>query len=569
MSTTINDGASSSQPQPPKERPARLARSAGVVSLAVMGSRVLGLVREQVFAAFFGASREYDAFLTAFRIPNLLRDLFAEGALSTAFVTTFSQTLEKKGEAEAWRLANLVLNALLIILSVITIIGIIIAPYIVDWIAPGFRAVEGKTELTITMTRIMFPFLLMVALAAVAMGILNAKNVFGIPASASTFFNIGSIVGGLLCAYLLAPEYTGEVLAHLLGRQGGEQVYSHLAARAVIGISIGTLIGGMLQFLIQVPSLRAVGYYYRPILSFSDAGVKQVMALMGPAIIGASAAQVNVFVNSNFASYLGDGPVSWLAYAFRFMQFPIGVFGVAIGTVTLPAISRSIANKNIPEFRNTLSQALGLVFLLCIPSAVGLIILAEPIIGAIYQHGRFTAFDTQQTAAALSCYALGLAGYAAIKVLAPAFYALNDARTPMLISLGSIATNFVLNWTFVRVLGLGHRGLAFSTSLVIIINFALLLILMRRRISRIEGRRLARSLVKISLASTAMALCCWLISSQIASFAGNASLLMRIINLGASISVGVVVLYVACRLLRVEELEMAVTAVAGRLRKRR
>ena len=292
-----------------------------MVSAAVLASRVLGLVREQVFATFFGAGRELDAFITAFRIPNLLRDLFAEGALSAAFVATFTQQYERHGEAAAWRLANLVVNTLACVVGVICLVGIWFAPGLARAIAPGFAAIPGKLELTAHLTRIMFPFLLLVALAAVAMGILNTRNIFGIPAAAAAFFNVGSIVGGLGTAWWLAPDYIGGMVHALVG--GHAMAFdAAAAARAMTGMAVGTLVGGLLQLLVQMPPLRSVGFRYRPILQPLDPGLRQVLRLMAPATIGAAAVQVNVFVNNNFASYLGDGPVSWLNVAFRFMQLP-------------------------------------------------------------------------------------------------------------------------------------------------------------------------------------------------------------------------------------------------------
>lgn len=529
----------------PEAATRQVARSAGIVGLAVTGSRVLGLIREQVFAYFFGASREYDAFLTAFRIPNLLRDLFAEGALSAAFVTTFSQYLTAKSEKEAWRLANLVLNGLGLVLIVITALGILFAPAIVDLIAPGFHQFPGKTELTIELTRIMFPFIILVAMAAVAMGILNARDRFGVPASASSFFNLGSIVGGLAFAYLIDPQF---------------------GPRAIVGMAIGTVIGGALQCLIQIPSLYGVGFRYRPLLSFTDAGVRKVMRLMGPAVIGAAAVQVNVFVNNYFASYLQNGAISWLNYAFRLMQFPIGVFGVAISMATLPSISRAATRSDMNQFRHTLASSLGLVFFLCVPSACGLIVLARPIIRLIYERGDFSTWDTQQTAAALAFYALGLAGYAAIKVLAPAFYALDDARTPMVISLISIGTNFALNWLLVRHYGFGHRGLALSTSCVATLNFAALFLLMRRKMGSIEGRRIGQSLMKIGLAAAIMSAACWWSLGALATRWGGSGFVSAGVTALVPIAVGAMVFLLSCKLLNVNELETITEAIRERLR---
>jgi putative peptidoglycan lipid II flippase len=525
-----------------------VARNAGIVSLAVMASRVLGLVRDQVFAIFFGAGLYYDAFLTAFRIPNLLRDLFAEGALSAAFVTTFSQVLATKGEEEAIRLSNRVATLMTLVITAISLVGWWHAPAIVHMLAPGFYDVPGKAELTIKLTRIMIPFLLLVALAAQAMGILNARGRFGIPALASAFFNVGSILGGLLLGFVVGPA---------------------IGLSAIEGMAYGTLIGGFLQFAVQWPSLVRTGFSYRPMISISDPGVRQIFSLMGPAIIGTAAVQVNVFVNTNFASSIIDpatgavanGPVSWLSYAFRFMQFPIGVFGVAIATAALPTLSRSSARTDYMEFRRTLAHSLALVFLLCVPSAVGLAVLSRPIVALIFEHGRFTAFDTVQTGDALAAYSIGLAGYAAVKVLSPAFYALKDARTPMLISLGSIAVNYVMN--SLLVVPFGHVGLAFSTSTVALVNFILLALFMRRRIGRLEGSRLGPTLARICVASIPMAAVAWL-ASEFCTSLPLAGIALKLVRVSAAITLAAIAFYIACRLLRIQEMDEAIEAIAGR-----
>ena len=492
-----------------------VARSARTVSLAVLGSRVLGLVREQVLAALFGANREFDAFVTAFRIPNLLRDLFAEGALSAAFVTTFSQKLSAEGDKSAWRLANLVLNALILVLAVITLIGIFISPWLVRLISPGFSEIPGKVELTTTLTRIMFPFLLMVALAALAMGMLNAKHRFGVPASASMMFNIGSIVGGLAFAFLLAPGFLHNPA---------------MASRAVIGMSIGTLIGGALQWIIQVPSLRKVGYRYEPILNWHDPGFRQVLRLLGPSVIGTAAVQVNIFTDQ------------W----FRLMQFPIGVFGVAIATATLPTVSAHAVRGDMVEFRKTLARSIRLGFFLCVPAACGMSVLATPIISAIYQHGKFDAFATAQTAACVRAFAVGLVGYAAIKIIAPSFYALGDSRTPMYVTIASVVVNAGTDYLFAITFGMGPAGLALSTSTVALCNFFLLLALMRRKIGRIEVSALLRSFVKVAVASAVMSAAAYGMH-RLCEF-------NRYVDMFASMAVAVIVFGAVCKLLRVTEL---------------
>jgi putative peptidoglycan lipid II flippase len=554
---------------PAREKPASVARSAGVVSIAVMGSRVLGLVREQVFANYFGAGFLNDAFQVGFRIPNTLRDLFAEGALSVAFVKTFTDYIEKKSEVEAWRLASMVLNALAIVLSGITILGIIFAPQIVGLIASGFS--PEKAQLATTLTRIMFPFLLLVALAAVAMGVLNTRGRFGIPASASTLFNVGSIVGGLLCAYLLSGG--GWELV-----KDPNAIPNDRAQWAIIGMAVGTLIGGGLQFLVQVPSLWRVGFRFRPQVSFSHPGVRQVMRLMGPAIIGTAAVQINVFTDTFFASSIPGGQ-SWLGYSFRLMQFPIGVFGVAIGTATLPAISRHAARNDIPRFRSTLSSSIGLVFLLTIPSACGLVILGRPIIALLYQRGAFTALDTQMVSAALVGWSVGLVGYSAIKVLSPAFYAMDDPRTPMIVSIVSIIINGVGDYFFKMWLsgygvtpetpyGYGHAGLALSTSCVALVNFFALVYFMRRKIKRLEGRRILSSFLRISVASVALSVTCYFTYNMLVQRLGEQGFKIHLVETFIPILTGGLVFLVAARLLRVRELNQAVDSLAARFRRR-
>lgn len=522
-------------------------RSAGLVSLAVMSSRLLGLVREQVFAALFGASAQMDAFNAAFRAPNLLRDLFAEGALSTAFITTFTEKITKEGDGSAWRLANKMATLTAVFMSAITLLGIWGAPLITEMLASGFHSVPGKMELTILLTRIMFPFIALVSLAALIMGMLNAKNVFGMPAMASTFFNIGSIVGGVALGWWLDPHF-------------GTKQYG---SGSLVGMTIGVLIGGLLQLVVQFPSLRRIGFHFRPDFAWRDPGVRRILTLMGPAVIAASAVQVNVMVNGNFASHLGNGPVSWLGYAFRLMQLPIGIFGVAIGTVTLPVVSRSAAMGNIPEFRSILAKGMRLAFLLTIPSTIGLIMLANPIIGLIYERRAFTPQDTQHAAEALQLYAIGLCAYAGIKVLAPAFYAIGKRNTPMMVSFLSIAVNYGLNQLFTFHLGWAHRGLAFSTGLVALTNFVLLYLLMHKQVQRLETRQMIGTLAKLALAGAVLALVCWAGQHWLMAGWAHEGFLLRMVFLLVTIAVAGGAFFAVALLLRIEELD-DVAAMAKR-----
>lgn len=547
---------------------ASVARSASMVSIAVMFSRVLGLVREKVFAHFFGAGFLYDAFVVAFKIPNILRDLFAEGALSAAFVKVFTDYQIKKNEAEAWRLASLVFNVLAVVMSAITVIGILIAPYVIPLLAYKFP--PEKAALAVTLTQIMFPFILLVALAALAMGVLNTKGRFGIPASASTAFNICSIVFGLGFAYWLSGGGWE--------RSFDENVVPSAAAQwAITGMAIGTLIGGAGQLLIQVPSLLNVGFRFSPVLDLVDPGVRRIMRLMGPAIIGTSAVQVKVLVDIVVVSGI-EGGQSWLSFAFRLMQFPIGVFGVAIGTAAIPALSRLASQNNTGEFRNTLADSLKLVFLLTVPAACGLVVLGEPIIGLIYQSGRFTPFDTNMTAWALAAYSIGLAGYAAIKVLSPSFYALDDARTPMWVSLGSILVHAPMSFgmmTFLSTVGVtperpngfGHVGVALATSTVALVNFFALLFLMRKRINRINGREIFASFGKIVIASAAMSFVAYASFQLLRSYLDETLLRVRFVEALVPIALAGLTFLIAAKLLRITEIEKLYRALVGKFRR--
>jgi putative peptidoglycan lipid II flippase len=452
------------------------------VSAATMASRVLGLVRDQLFAILVGANRFSDAFVVAFRIPNLLRDLFAEGALSSAFVPTFADAHRNRGPEAAWRVANAVVGLVLVIVGALTIVGILLSDEIVAAIAPGIteRALAGF------LTKVMMPFLLLVSLSAVAMGMLNARSRFAAPALAPALFNVGSILVGFgLWLAGWPPE------------------------RAVVGWSIGTMFGGLLQLLAQAPSLRAVGYRLRPRLSradLRDPAIRRIGRLMAPAVIGLSATQVNIVVNTYFASNGPAGAVSWLQYAFRLMQLPLGVFGVAIATVAGAGVAQRAAARDMDSVRATLGSALRHVAFLNVPSAVGLAVLARPIIGLIYEHGRFRTDDTARTAEALLFYALGLYAYSAVKVLAPAFYALDDTRVPVLGSVLGMVANVALNAALFPVLG--FRGVALGTSLAAAANFAVLGLAWRRH-GGLRGARLLPHLGRVLAACVPLALAAW------------------------------------------------------------
>jgi putative peptidoglycan lipid II flippase len=517
-------------------------RAAGVVALAVMLSRVLGLARELIFAALFGAGRGMDAYLTAYRAPNLLRDLFAEGALSVAFVTVFSKLGVERGPEAAWDLARKMATLVLVCMSAVVVLGILLAGPLIAVLAPGFD--PDKAAFTVELTRIMFPFILLVSLAALAMGMLNSRNVFGVPALASSFYNLGSIFGGVTMAWLIDPLF---------------------GPRALIGMAIGTLLGGFLQMAVQLPSLRKVGFRFDFDFGWRDPQVRRVLVLMLPAVIAASAVQVNVMVNSIFASYLGDGAVSWLSYAFRLMQLPLGIFGVAVATVTLPVVSKIAVGGDMAHFRATLSKALRLALFLTLPSTVGLVLMSNEIIAVIYERGRFTAEDTLQTAGALQFYAVGLMAYSCIKVLSPAFYALDRKWTPMLVSFAAIGLNVLLNWQLTFRLGMGHRGLALSTGLAAVANFGALYLLMRGAAGGMETRSVVGAFLRILIAAAGLAGACVAGRHWLGAWLHSPHLADRIGSLAAVVAAGCVVYFGLCALLRVEEAREALALLRRKI----
>lgn len=551
----------------PHTKQTSVAKSAGVVSVAVMGSRLLGLVREMLFAAIFGAGFIADAFQAAFKISNTLRDLFAEGSLSSAFVKVFTDYQVNRSEKDAMRLAALVLNALVVVLAVVVIAGIFLAPYVISLLAKDFS--PEKAALATLLAQIMFPFILLVAMAALAMGVLNTKGHYAIPASASTAFNVFSIVFGLGLAWVLSG-------GQMAGRPGDINAVPPLYAQwAIIGMAIGVLIGGAAQFLIQVPSLWKVGFRFGTSISFRDEGVLQVAKLMAPATLGVSAVQIKVFIDVFLLSSI-EGGNSWLPYAFRLMQFPIGVFGVAVATATIPVISRYAAEKRIDDYRSTLSSSIRLIIFLTLPAACGLTVLSMPIIRLIYERGLFSAVSTEMTAFALIGYAVGLTGYAAVKVLSPAFYSLDDVKTPMMVSLVSVLVYPFAGYFLMQVFsgfyvtpespkGLAHVGLTVATSVIALISVTLLMWRMRRRIRRIDGRNIFWAFVRIALASAVMSAVCWISYSLLHSRFGAANFAYKLVECFVPIGLGGVTFLAAAKLLRVEEVEKAVSMVRRRL----
>jgi putative peptidoglycan lipid II flippase len=514
-----------------------------VIGLATMTSRILGLVREQVLAYYFGAGDAMDAFRVAFRVPNLLRDLFAEGAMSAAFVPTFTSYLTREGRERAWRLGNSVLNGLLLATLVMVAAGFVLAPYLVRLFAAEFAEVPGKLALTIQLARIVVPFLTLVAIAAAFMGMLNALGHFFLPALSPATFNLASI----LLIVALVP------------------FANDLGVAPIVIVAVGTILGGLAQVLIQWPPLAREGFRYEPRIDLHDQGLRRVLLLMGPGSIGMAATQINIFVNTVLATGEGTGAVSWLDYAFRLMYLPIGLFGVSVATASTPAISRMVALQDMGRVRSTLAHAISLMMLLNVPATLGLMVLADPIVRVIFEHGRFTTLDTQATAAALRFYALGLLGYSVVRIVSPAFYALGRSRIPVMVSAGAVLVNIALNLWLVRVLG--YRGLALGASLTALVNAATQLLLLRREIGGIHGRSIAASFGRIAIASVVMAVAAAGAHWLMARWLPGETILLQAIRLAWTIGLALVALAGAAWTLRIPEFDEARRRVVSRLRR--
>lgn len=531
-------------PEPPDVAPpsaARLARSAGVVGAATLTSRVLGLVRDQILAYLFGAGNAMDAFNVAYRVPNLMRDLFAEGAMSAAFVPTFTRRLARRGRAAAWQVGNQLINALIVVTGLLVLAGMVFARPLTELLAGDYAAVPGKLELTVTLSRIVLPFLTLVALAAVLTGMLNSLNRFFTPAVSPAMFNVGIIFG----AVCLVPAA------------------AHLGWNPIVGIAVGMLLGGAGQIALQVPALLREGYRYRLELDPRDRGLRDILMLIGPGTLAGAAVQINVLVNTILATGEGTGAVSWLNYAFRLMYLPIGLFGVSIATATLPAVARSAAVNEPDGIRRTVSSALRMMLMLGVPAMVGLIVLAEPIVELVFERGSFAADDTRATAAALAFYAPGLLGYSAVRITVPCFYALGSSLTPTLISVASVALNVALNVILVE--RIGYRGLALGTAIAALVNAGLLCGFLRRRLGGLDTRRLLVAFAKMAVAAALMGGAVAGIHAVLLESWPGAGLAARLARVTASIGGGLLVLAGCARLLRIREWDDALRYVVARL----
>lgn len=520
----------------------RLAKSAGVIGLATLSSRLLGLVREMVQALYFGTSWQADAFVVATRVPGLLRELFAEGAMSAAFVPTLTRTLTRDGKEAAWRLASQVVNGLLLATGLVVVAGIVFAAPLVTWVAEEYAEIPNKLELTIELTRVNMPFLALVAIAAAFMGMLNALRKFFIPATSPAMYNVVFI----LAAIVFVP------------------LFQAVGIQPVMALSVGMLSGGLAQILVQWPMLRREGYRHQWQLNPRDPALREILILMGPGTLGVAAAQVNLLVNTILATDV-DGAASALRYAFQMMYLPIGIFGVSVATAAIPDLARQAADRDHKTMSSTVSWAIRLMMVLSIPSIVGLIVLARPIVELVFERGAFDVSSTMKTAAALAFYAPGILGYSIVKIVSPSFYSMQDSRTPVTVSLVTIAVNLALNLWLNSIMG--FVGLALGTAIAANVNAGLLMYLLAKRIGGIESAAIVVTFGKITVASAIMGLAAYYGHAWLLSIFTEATQLQSLIRVLGAISLAIGVLAASAHLLRLREFGAAMSRVLGKLRR--
>lgn len=516
----------------------RVTKAAGVVGSATLLSRIFGFIRDVVIAWFFGAGLSSDAFFVAFRIPNLLRRLFAEGSLSVAFIPVFTEYITTQGKENAFEMARSAIRLLSVLLVVVSVAGILLSPLIIRVIAPGFVDSPQKLSLTIFLTRIMFPYIFFIGMVALSMGILNVLGHFAAPALAPVFLNI-AIIGSI---FLISPHLTDPVT----------------------GLAIGVIIGGFLQLALQVPFLIKKGFYFWQKAKFYHPGLKKIGQLMLPTIFGAAVYQINILVGTLLASLLAEGSVSYLYYADRLVQFPLGIFAIATATAVLPSLSRQAAEKDLQAVRDTFTYAMKLVFFITVPSMVGLIVLREPIVALLFKRGAFDSQTTHLTAYALLYYSVGLWAFSAVRIVVSTFYALQDTKTPVRTAVISVCANIALG---ILLMGpMGHGGLALSTSLASMLNLGLLIWALRAKLGMLELKTITASVSKTAICSGIMGVAVWAIARGIIPGEGG-TLSGLFFGLLGSIIAGLVLYGLFSLLFKSRELEKVLAIARNGMKK--
>lgn len=515
-----------------------IARAAGILGSATMLSRIMGMVRDMVVSRLFGAGMATDAFFAAFQIPNMLRRFFAEGALTSAFVPTFSATLTQKGDEKARELANTCFTLLTIVMAIITLAGIIFSPLIVSLMFPGFKVEPGKFALTVLLNRLMFPYIFFISLVALCMGILNTLRHFFTPAISTVFLNISMIVAALcLRGFFKAP---------------------------ITALAVGVLIGGCVQLTMQLPVLWNKGFKLAPNFNFSSPEIRSIALLMLPATFGVGVYYLNITVSAILASLLPQGSVSYLYYAQRLFEFPQGIFTASVAQAVLPSMSRQAADGDMSGMKETISFGVRLMLFITIPAMAGLMVCSTPIFSLIFMGGAFNYDTVVNSASALLYYSLGLSFVALSRVLAPVFYALKDTKTPVFTALIAFIINLCLSLVLMG--PLRHGGLALATTLSAFCNMFMLLWLLRRKIGAIGGGRIFITAMKSSAASLPMAVVVWYGCTTI-EWSRPGEKILKGSVLGSSILCGVVTYIIAVKLLHSEEALDALSLVRRKFRK--
>jgi len=496
----------------------RIIKAATVIGTGTLLSRILGFFRDMVIANFFGAGMAADAFFVAFRIPNLWRRLVGEGSLTISFIPVYTEYLTQRSEEETRKVTHVAFTIAGVILLILTVLGILFSPILIRIVAPGFIQIPEKFELTVTLNKIIFPYLFFMGLFALCMGILNSYRHFFAPAIAPIFLNISIIVSVFL--------------------------FYHAFKVPVMSLALGVLAGGVIQFLFQIPFLWKRGITFRFNFSFRHPAIKRIGLLMIPGLIGTAVYQINNFIDMIFASFLPGGSVSYLFFADRLMEFPLGIFAIAIGMASLPSLSGLASQGKIEELKETLSFTFRLVSFISVPAMVGLIALKTPIINLLFQRGQFDYSATEKTAFALLFYSVGLWAIAGSRTIVPAFYSLQDTWTPLKIALACLGTNVILNTVFIFFTPLMHGGLALATSLSSMLNLILLFWKLDPKLGGIDVRKNIKSLLGTFLCSLPMGLAAYLICSiGHWSTAGNVGEKILILSVGIVISLGI---YLGC-----------------------
>ena len=536
------------------EEAGKLTRAAATVGVFTLLSRVTGLLRDVVIGFLFGAQGAADAYFVAFRIPNLLRRLTAEGALTVSFVPVFTNYMSKEGKAEAVKVTQIVFSFVTIFLGLITFLGVIFAGPLTRFFAPGFLQEPEKFQLAVSLTRWMFPYIFFVSLVALAMGILNSLRHFMAPAMSPVLFNLCNIASAILF-YRLLPE-------------------------PILGLAFGVLIGGAAQLLFQVPYLLKHGIHLRFNFNFKHPGLGRLLYLMGPAAFGAAVYQINVLVSTMLASFLPSGSVSYLYYADRFLEFPVGIFAIALGTAALPSFSMLVVTGNITELRATLAYALRIVNFICLPATAGLAVLAIPLFAVFFQRGAFDIDATMNSARALVFFSLGLWSISGTKLVAPVFYAMEDTKTPVLVGIIAFLINFAASLALmgninaeansagfisqavasatahIGLIELGHGGLALATSLSSLCNFFILVFVLNRRLEGIPLRHVAQSFVRNFINALLMAVSLFWIVGQVDWTGSGVDAYWKVLILGTLLFLGCSLYLLLSYLLRSPEWEL-------------